>query len=103
VQRDDRVLPAHGGTDDMSSAHKKIMLRKVKNTDMTLNEALQESTKVVAEFKKYNEILSSVGGCIFAYSGGFGWCLHGWRSQKGFSTPEEAYLDCCREIERGAE
>jgi len=97
------VLPAHGGTDDMSSAHKKIMLRKVKNTDMTLNEALQESTKVVDEFKKYNEILSSVGGCIFAYSGGFGWSLHGGRSQKGFSTPEEAYLDCCREIERGAE
>lgn len=77
--------------------------RKVKNTDMTLNEAPQESTKVVDEFKKYNEILSSVGGCIFAYSGGFGWCLHGGRSQKGFSTPEEAYLDCCREIERGAE
>jgi hypothetical protein len=76
---------------------------KVKNTDMTLNEALQESTKVVDEFKKYNEILSSVLGCIFAYSGGFGWCLHGWRSQKGFSTPEEAYLDCCREIERGEE
>ncbi|HOD02166.1 MAG TPA: hypothetical protein PKN28_02445 [Clostridiales bacterium] len=83
----------------MSSAHKKIMLRKVKNTDMTLNEALQESTKVVDEFKKYNEILSSVLGCIFAYSGGFGWSLHGGRSQKGFSTPEEAYLDCCREIE----
>ncbi len=77
--------------------------RKVKNTDMTLNEALQESTKVVDEFKKYNEILSSVGGCIFVYSGGFGWSLHGGRSRKGFSTPEEAYLDCCREIERGAE
>ena len=57
----------------------------------------------MTDFDTYNNILSAVGGCIFAYSGGFGWSLHGGRSQKGFSTPEEAYLDCCREIERGAE
>lgn len=55
----------------------------------------------MTDFDTYNNILSAVGGCIFAYSGGFGWCLHGWRSQKGFSTPEEAYEDACREIEGG--
>lgn len=70
------------------------------NIIIFLNEMPSPKQTDENEFKKYNEILSSVGGCIFACSVGYGWSLHGGRSQKGFSTPKEAYLDCCREIER---
>jgi hypothetical protein len=57
----------------------------------------------MTDFDTYNNILSAVGGCIFAYSGGFGWCLPKGRSCRGFDTAESAYIDACREVERGTE
>lgn len=73
------------------------------NIIIVLNEMSSPKQTDEDEFEKYNEILSSVGGCIFAYSGGFGWCLPKGRSCRGFDTAESAYIDACREVERGTE
>jgi hypothetical protein len=73
----------------MSSAHKKIMLRKVKNTDMTLNEALQESTKVVDEFKstmKFSPLSWVAFSLILVGSAGV--CMEGVR-KKAFPPPKK--------------
>ena len=50
------------------------------------------------DFEKYNSALGEYNACLFITLGGFGWYYNG-KAKRGFKTPEEAYEDCCREIE----
>ena len=52
----------------------------------------------MTDIEKYNNILSSVGACIFITDCGYGWYWNS-KTRKGFKTAEEAYEDACREIE----
>lgn len=53
------------------------------------------------DFEKYNSALGEYNACLFITLGGFGWYYNG-KAKRGFKTPEEAYEDCCREIEGSA-